>query len=89
MVSVLSGVPQGTVLGPILFLFYIDLPDEVVNSTVQLFADDCIIYRPIRNKKDTDLLQSVLDAVGSWENTWLMQFNADKCFTMRTGKGKN
>ena len=82
-------MPQGTVLGPILFLIYInDLPDGVVNSTVRLFADDCIIYRPTRNKKDTDLLQSDLDAVGSWENTWLMQFNADKCFTMRTGKGK-
>ena len=39
---------------------------------------------PIRNKKDTDLLRSDLDAVGSWENTWLMPFNADKCFTVRT-----
>ena len=86
---VLSGVPQDTVLGPILFLIYInDLPDGVENSTVRLFADDCIIYRPIRNKKDTDLLQSDLDAVGSWENTRLMQFYADKCFIMRTGKSK-
>ena len=64
---VLSGVPQGTVLGPILFLIYInDLPDGVVNSTVRLFADDCIIYRPIRCKKDTELLQSDLNSVGSW-----------------------
>ena len=67
---VLSGVPQGTVLGPILFLIYIiDLPDGVVNSTVHLFADDCIIYRPIRCKKDTELLQSDLNSVGSWEKT--------------------
>ena len=87
---VLSGVPQGTVLGPILFLIYInDLPDGVVNSTVRLFASDCIIYRPIRCKKDTELLQSDLNSVGSWEKTWLMQFNTDKCFTMRTGKSKS
>ena len=86
---VLSVVPQGTVLGPILFLMHInDPPDGVVNSTVRLFANDCIIYRPIRNKKDTDLLQSDLDAIGSCENTWQMQFNANKCFTMRTSKGK-
>ena len=86
---VLSGVTQGTVLGPILFLIYInDLPDGVVNSTVRLFADDCIIYRPIRSKIDTELLQSDLDSVGSWEKTWLMQFNAEKCFTMRAGRSK-
>ena len=73
---------------PILFLIYNnDLPDGVI-STVRLFADVCIIYRPISNSKDTDLLQSDLDAVGSWENTWLMQFNADKCFIMRASKGK-
>ena len=91
---VLSGVPQGTVLGPglgpILFLIYInDLPDGVVNSTVRLFADDCIIYRPIRCKKDTELLQSDLNSVVSWEKTWLMQFDADKCFTMRAGRSKS
>ena len=82
-------VPQETVLGPILVLIYInDLPDGVVNSTVRLFADDCIIYHPITSKKDTKLLQSDLDSVGSWKKTWLMQFNADKCFTMRAGRSK-
>ena len=48
-----------------------------------------MLYRPIRYKKDTKLLQSDLNYVGSWEKTWLMQFNADKCFTMRTGRSKS
>ena len=86
---VLSGSPQGTVLGSILFLIYInDLPDGVVNSTARIFAEDCIVYRPIRSKEDTKLLQSDLDSVGSWEKTWRMQFNADECFAMRAGRNK-
>ena len=53
----LCGVPQGTVLGPILFLIYInDLPDEAISSTIRLFADDCILYRSIKTQQDSTLL---------------------------------
>ena len=61
--EVLSGVPQGTVPGPTLFLIFInDLPQSV-NSSVRLFADDCVLYREIRCKQDTVTLQQDLDAL--------------------------
>ena len=74
-----SGVPQGTVLGPLLFLLHIyDLP-SVVSSNVRLFADDCLIYRNIKSKEDQITLQKDLNLIENWGNTWGMRFNAAKC----------
>ena len=80
---VVSGVPQGTFLGPTLFLLYInDLPEQVSSST-RLFADDCMLYREINSTADAKKLQRDLDALQRWENTWLMSFNPSKCSVLR------
>ena len=75
--GVTSGVPQGTVLGPILFLIYInDLPEYLTHSKLRLFADDSIIYK-ITCQDDCKKLQSDLDAAARWEADWLMAFHPD------------
>ena len=76
---VVSGVPQGSVLGPLLFLIFInDLP-SVANSKTRLFADDCILYRSIRNRQDCITLQNDLNNLAEWEKSWGMQFHPEKC----------
>ena len=78
-ISVTSGVPKGSVLGPILFLIYInDLPGEVY-SQVCLFADDTSVYLTIESEDDGSTLQSDLDILSMWETRWDMEFNPSKC----------
>ena len=81
-IPVLSGVPQGTVLGPLLFLIYInDLPNQI-SSQIRLFADDCILYRQIYSINDCNILQNDLLKLQSWQDKWLLKFNSAKCHTM-------
>ena len=83
---VVSGVPQGTVLGPLLFLCHInDLPERV-SSSVRLFADDCLLYRRIRNHDDHLALQNDLHNLESWANDWGMRINATKCYVLSIRK---
>ena len=82
-VKVESGVPQGTVLGPILFLCHInDLPLSV-SSQVRLFADDCLLYRTIDSVQDHLALQKDLNNLEIWAKNWGMKFNAKKCYILR------
>ena len=82
-------MPQGTVLGPVLFLAYInDLPDYLTHSKLRLFADDSIIYRPIRSLSDSQKLQVDLDAAARWERDWLMAFHPDKCTVLSVTQKK-
>ena len=90
-INITSGVPQGSVLSPILFLIYIrDLPDYIQNNLmVKLFADNTIIYHPITNQQDSNALQEDLDALQRWESDWLMHFHPQKCQTMHITNKRN
>ena len=83
-----SAVPQGTVLGPLLFLTYInDLP-SMVSSHVRLFADDCLLYRPIKCRADQEQLQRDLSALQDWADRWEMCFKPSKCSVLRVSRLK-
>lgn len=88
--SVLSGVPQGTVLGPLLFLLHLnDLPSVLDPGTVcRLFADDCLLYRNIRSIADQLQLQQDLLNLEKWAANWGMKFNAKKCYIMTVHRSK-
>ena len=84
--EVKSGIPQGSVLGPILFLVFInDLP-EIVENITKLFADDTKVYKEISSESDILSLQADIDALDEWSETWQIKFNASKCKCMHLGK---
>ena len=83
--SVLSGVPQGSVLGPILFLIYINDLDDSITSNVLKFADDTKLLRKVNTDGNKQHLQNDLDRLVKWSEKWQMLFNFGKCKCLHTG----
>ena len=85
--SVLSGVPQGSVLEPILFLIYINDLDDSITSNILKFADDTKLFRKVNTDGDKQHLQNDLDRLVKWSEKWQILFNFGKCKCLHTGHG--
>ena len=77
--NVTSGVPQGSVLGPVLFLIYVNDIGLNIHSEIRLFADNILLYQPIRTPDDHLQLQEDLNTLTKWASDWKMTFNIPKC----------
>ena len=85
----MSGIPQGTVLGPVLFVAYInDILDDISSNGV-MFADDTKIFRRILSHDDSMQLQTDLIKLETWSDIWQLGFNVDQCHVLTLGKLEN
>ena len=83
--GITSGIPQGSVLGPVLFIIYInDLPDTLL-SMCKIFADDTKVYRSIQDETDQIIIQEDLFKICDWSELWLLQFSIPKCKVLQYG----
>ena len=86
LLSVLSGIPQGSVIGPILFIIFVNEMPDIVHSHILMFADDTKIFKDIRNATDSSCLQDDINALQEWANQWQLRFNTDKCKRLHIGR---
>jgi hypothetical protein len=94
--SVRSGVPQGSVLGPILFVAFInDLPEAdrlymvsryMVFSVCSMYADNTNVYNTVKDASNKAQWQDDLDSLVNWAHAWQLRFNADKCKVLHLGQ---
>jgi len=83
-IDVISGVPHGSVLGPLLFMIFVNDLSDWVNSSILMFADDTKIWTEIKDIGDSDLLQQDLNMLMEWSKQWLLAFNTEKCNVMHS-----
>ena len=83
-----SGVPQGSVLGPILFLHCINVLPDNIQSNDRLFADDTAVYLTVHGPEDADILQDDLNILQEWEKAWDMEFNPFKCQVLHISRSR-
>ena len=87
--SVNSGVPQGSVLGLLLFICYVNNMLEVVHSAVRMLAEDTKIFRQVDSEEEMEDLQSDLKKLKDWADIWQLRFNATQCKVMHLGRNNH
>ena len=87
--NVTSGVPEGTVLGPLLFLIYISDIGENITSSKKVYVDDTKLIKPVKNESDVEDMQKELDILYEWAEENNMKFNGKKFQVVRYGKDEN
>ena len=88
VVKVKSGVPQGTVLGPLMFLIYINDIGAEIKSSIKVFADDCLLYKRIKSPNDANAHQQDLNNFLLWADKWQLKFNTSKSYDLQVTKKK-
>lgn len=88
--TVTSGIPQGSILGPLLFLFLVYVNDigNGITSTTKLFADDCTLYRRVNSAQDARCLQQDINHLFTWSQNWQLKFNISKCKVIQISNKK-
>jgi len=84
--NVVSGIPQGSILRPLLFIIYINKLPNICDSQLFLYADDAKVYRQIFNSQDKENIQHDLIKLNSWADNWLIKLNISKCKMVSFGR---